>query len=226
VAAKDIPEGTDGASVTGGGYLKKQIVLKRNVVGGAITGPTQITNLATSQKIIEGEQITTRQFHPAAEEGVLANISSIERAMTVPGDADSLLAGIVKDGDYVDVLANIPFVVRREGSQGGDLRRVASRVILRDLLVLRAPSSSSSGSDIGAAEQSSITLALSDLQAQKLLYALKNGTFWLALRPVAKPGDSPEKVETINSILTDGLGDRALTQLTEGFGEGSIGSGS
>ena len=46
------------------------------------------------------------------------------------------------------------------------------------------------------------------------------------LRPVAKPADSPEKVETIESILTDGLGDRALGQLTNGLGEGSIGSGS
>lgn len=226
VAAKDIPEGTDGPSVAGGGYLTKQTVLKRNVVRGAITGPTQITNLATSQTILEGEQITTRQFHPAAEQGVLANISSNKRAMTVPGDGDSLLAGIVKDGDHVDVLANINFVVRRPQGTSADLRRVASRVILRDLLVLRAPSSSSSSSDIGAAPQSSITLALSDAQSEKLLFALKNGTFWLVLRPVAKPADSPEKVETIESILTDGLGERALGQLTEGLGEGSIGSGS
>jgi Flp pilus assembly protein CpaB len=225
VAAKDIPEGTDGPSVAGGGYMRKETVLKRNVIQGAITGPTQITNLATGQKILEGEQITTRQFHPVAEQGVLANISINRRAMTVPGDGDSLLAGIVKDGDHVDVLANINFVVERGGSSGGDKRRVASRVILRDLLVLRAPSGSSS-SDIGTAQQSSITLALTDVQAQKLLFALKNGTFWLMLRPVAKPADSPEKVETIESILTDGLGQRALSQLTEGLGQGSIGSGS
>src|SRR3954467_3924375 len=91
VAAKDIPEGTDGPSVAGGGYLKKQTVLKRNVVRGAITGSTQITDLSTGQKILEGEQITTRQFHPVAAEGVLANISTNRRAMTVPGDDDSLL---------------------------------------------------------------------------------------------------------------------------------------
>ena len=145
---------------------------------------------------------------------MLASISTNQRAMTVPGDGDSLLSGIVKDGDRVDVLANINFIVRREGSSGGDLRRVASRVILRDLLVLRAPNSSSS-SDIGTAQQSSITLALTDNQSQKLLFALKNGTFWLVLRPVAKPAESPEKVETIDSILTDGLGDRAIDQLTE-----------
>jgi len=224
VATKDIPEGTDGPTVAGGGYLEKETVLKRNVIRGAITGPTQITNLATGQTILEGEQITTRQFHPAAEQGVLANISSNRRAMTIPGDGDSLLAGIVKEGDHVDVLANINYVVRRQNTTGGDLRRVASRVILRDLLVLRAPDSGSS-SDVRSAQQSSITLALSDLNAQKLLFALENGKFWLVLRPVAKPADSPEKVETIESILGDGLGQRAIDQLTTGQGVGAIGSG-
>ena len=124
------------------------------------------------------------------------------------------------------MLANINYVVRQPAgtSSGGDLRRVASRVILRDLLVLRAPNASSS-SDIGAAQQSSITLALTDGEAQKLLFAIKNGDWWLVLRPVAKPADSPESVETIESILGDGLGAEGIDQLTSGYGEGSIGSG-
>ena len=42
------------------------------------------------------------------------------------------------------------------------------------------------------------------------------------LRPVAKPDDSPESVETIESILGDGLGQRGKDQLTAG--EGRIGS--
>src|SRR5262245_56267503 len=131
VASKDIPEGTDGPTVAGSGYLKKQTVLRRNVVRGAITSPTEITNEATSQKIIEGEQITTRQFHPAAQQGVLANIQGNHRAMTVPGDSNSLLAGIVADGDHVDVLANFDYVLRRAGgNSSGDLRKSASRVIL------------------------------------------------------------------------------------------------
>jgi len=228
VASKDIPEGTDGATVAGS-YLKKQSVLKRNVVRGAITSTTQITNQATSQQILEGEQVTTRQFHSAAEQGVLANISGNLRAMTVPGDENTLLAGVVNDGDYVDVAANVNYTIRQSGSNGGgDLRRVASRIILRDLLVLRAPSggSSSSSNDIGTAQQSSITLALTDFQAQKLLFALKNGSFWLLLRPVAKPADPPASVETIESILSDGLGNKGIEQLTSGLGAGSIGSGS
>jgi Flp pilus assembly protein CpaB len=224
VAARDIPEGTDGPSVAGS-YLRKETVLKRNVVRGAITGPAQIADLAASQTILEGEQVTTRQFHPLAEQGVLASISGNRRAMTVPGDGDTLLAGIVNDGDRVDVLANVNYIIRQSSGtvSRGDLRRVASRVILRDLLVLRAPSGS--GDAIAGDEQSSITLAVTDRQAQKLLWAIENGSFWLVLRPVSRPADSAESVETLESILADGLGPRGIEKLTSGYGAGSIGSG-
>jgi Flp pilus assembly protein CpaB len=224
VAARDIPEGTTGSDVAGS-YLRKETVLKRNVVSGAISSPSQLSTYAAAQPILADEQVTTRQFHPANETGVLASISGNHRAMTVRGDSDMLLAGIVKDGDHVDVLANVRYIVRQPASTsvggGGDLRRVATRVILRDIAVLQAPDSPSSSSVSGTAN-AVITLAPTDAQAQKLLFAIKNGDWWLVLRPVAKPDDSPESVETIESMLTDGLGQRGLIQLTGG--EGKIGS--
>jgi hypothetical protein len=42
---------------------------------------------------------------------------------------------------------------------------------------------------------------------------------------VAKPTDSPDSVETIQSLLGDGLGQAQIQQLTNGYGRGSIGSG-
>src|SRR5262249_8665191 len=108
VASRDIPEGTSGASVAGS-YLKKETVLRRNVVDGAISSPSQIATLAASGPILAGEQVTVRQFHPAAEQGVLANISGNLRAMTLSGDPNQLLAGVVADGDHVDVIANISY---------------------------------------------------------------------------------------------------------------------
>jgi Flp pilus assembly protein CpaB len=228
VAARDIPAGTDGASAAGGGYLHQESVLRRNVISGAISNPAQISQLAAGETILAGEQITVRQFHPLVQQGVLANISGTLRAMSIPGDSNQLLVGIMKEGDHVDVLANIKYSLRppagSSAAAGGDLNRVATRVILRNLLVLRAPATSSGG--IGsAANDKSVTLALSDSQAQKLLFAVKNGDWWLALRPVAKPTDSPDSVETLESILGDGLGSTQIGQLTRGLGQGSISSG-
>jgi pilus assembly protein CpaB len=201
VAARDIPAGTDGASAAGGGYLHRESVLRRNVINGAISNPDQISQLAAGETILAGEQITVRQFHPLIQQGVLANISGTLRAMSIPGDSNQLLVGIVKEGDHV-----------------------AARVVLRNLLVLRAPTASGGGLGNSSSDKS-ITLALSDSQAQKLLFAAKNGDLWLALRPVAKPADSPDSVETLESILGDGLGPSQIGQLTGGLGQGSINSG-
>src|SRR3954447_7533184 len=218
VAARDIPQGTTGADVAGGGYLERQSVLRRNVVAGAISKTDQIGAFAASTTIVAGEQITVRQFQPVAQQGVLAGISGNQRAMTVPGDPNQLLSGTVKDGDRVDVLVNFRYGINPPagGANAGSLSRVVARIIIRNLLVLRAPSTSSGGS---------ITVALTDTQSQKLLFAVKNGAWWLVLRPIARPADSPESIETIENLLSDGLGPKALQQLTGGYGAGSISSG-
>jgi Flp pilus assembly protein CpaB len=228
VAARDIPAGTDGSAVAGSGYLRKATVLRRNVVPGAISSPNQISTLAAAELIPMGEQITVRQFHSAAQQGVLASISGNLRAMTLPGQANQLLAGIAQNGDHVDVLANIKYTIRpsngSSSSAGGDISGVASRVLLRNLLVLRAASNSTAGG-IGSGNTTSVTLALTDGQAQKLFFASQNGTWWLTLRPVAKPADSPDSAETIQSLLGDGLGASQIQQFTNGYGRGSIGNG-
>jgi Flp pilus assembly protein CpaB len=209
VAARDIPEGTPGTALAGGGYLKKESVLRRSIVSGAISSTDQIASLAVSGTIVAGEQISVRQFRPVAQQGVLASISGNQRVMTVPGDPNQLLNGLVVDGDRVDVAVDVRYGVN---ANGGTLSRVASRIILRNLLVLRAPSGSGT----------SITFALTDSQAQKLLFAIKNAQWWLLLRPVARPADSPESVETIVSMLSDGLGATAVNDLTAGKGSGSL----
>src|SRR5207253_7335897 len=132
VAVNDIPEGTEGASATGSRLLRKETVLRRNVIDGAISDPTQIASLSTAQTILAGEQITVRQFHSAAQQGALANISGNLRAITIPGNNYQLLAGIVAVGDHVDMIANVKYSVRGAGL------RVATRTILRNLLVISA----------------------------------------------------------------------------------------
>jgi pilus assembly protein CpaB len=219
VAARDIAEGTDGATASGGGYIKKESVLRRNVVDGAISNPNQIADLAVGQPILAGQQITVRQFHSAAQQGALANIAGNLRAITVPGNNQQLLAGIVKDGDHVDVLANIKYVVKNAGTH------VVTRVILRNLLVLKAPSSSGNGGLGGTNNSNSITFALSDNQAEKLFFAVQNTTWSLLLRPVARPSESPESIETLQGLISDGLSSTKVTQLTAGQGTGSISSG-
>ena len=219
VAARDIPEGTSAAAVASGKYLKTEHVLRRSVMAGAITKPEQLSNVVAAQTIYSGSQVSERAFRPATQTGVLAKISGNVRAMLVPGTAEQLLEGMAKAGDHVDVVANIEYKVQSADRTSGERNRVASRVILRNLLVLRAPEQAENAQ---TPNQLAIGLALSDSQSQKLFFAMQNGTWSLALRPTDKPVDSPESVETIESVLADGLKFQQLTQLTGGYGKDAI----
>ena len=129
VASRDIPAGTEGSSIAGGGYLKSQTVPRRAVVAGSITSGAPLTSLVTAGPIYKGEQITLRQFKPPAQGGVFAKFSGNLRAVNIPGEPRQLLAGTVSDGDRVDVVANaevhggVDLPARRRGSSFEPARR-------------------------------------------------------------------------------------------------------
>jgi Flp pilus assembly protein CpaB len=197
VASRDIPAGTEGSSVASGGYLSSQTVPRRAVVSGSVTSGGPLTSLVTSSPIYKGEQITLRQFKPIAQGGIFAKFSGNERAVVVPGEPRQLLAGAVSDGDRVDVVANVKYSV-------GSLSRATARVILRNLLVLKAPEGSNS-SDGSNGPTASATLAMTDKESQTMLWAMTNANWFLALRPTAHARNSRPSLDTLHSILSRGI---------------------
>jgi Flp pilus assembly protein CpaB len=120
------------------------------------------------------------------------------RALSIPGTPDSLLAGTLRDGDHVDIIANL---------KTGDCSTCfAVRNIARDVLVLHASGTSSVPTGKTGSSGSSVLLAVHDNhEAQKIWFAVENSAGWsLALRPVANASDSPEDIEGITSLLKDG----------------------
>jgi Flp pilus assembly protein CpaB len=217
VAARDIPANTDGASVAGGGYLKEQTVPHRAVVPGAIVSAAPLTSLVVSGTIYKGEQVTLRQFKPIAQGGIFAKFSGKERVVVVPGDPNQLLAGTASDGDHVDVVANTKYNVH-------GLDKATTHVVLQNLLVLKAATGSSSGGVAGS-QTASATLVMTDKQSQTMLWALKNASWYLVLRPTATPRNSKPSLETLESFLTAGLPQNSATraQLSGGFGGSASG---
>ena len=98
-------------------------------------------------------------------------------------------------------------------SSPGDQDIYFSRVLVRDLKVLQAPAAPPPGSKLTGSANSdyAVMLALTDSQAQKLQYMLANagGTgaerWHLELRPVAHDADSPDHLDSFESVLTGGL---------------------
>ncbi len=221
VAVRDIVAGTPGNDAA----LQPREVPRRAVVPGAITSKGEVAGLVAADQIYAGEQVTTLRFVSASEQGIVGELKGNQRALQVPGDQNQLLAGTLKADDRIDVVASIKYRVRdvSGGTAGADIDRTASRIVLRDLRVLQAPDAPTSDSTLGSTGSSAFNaiLAVTDAQAQKLFYVMKNADWSFQLRPKNRPKDSPESVDTLESILGDGLKGGQQAQLTGGWSRGN-----
>jgi Flp pilus assembly protein CpaB len=203
VAAKDIPAGTSGADIIDQKLLKEQTVPRKAVVAGAISTPDQLAQYVATQDVYEGEQVSTRRFAPPREQGIRSQMKGTQRAYQLPGDANQLLAGTVKAGDYVDVV----------GTWEVNDETTVSRVVLRNLLVLTAPGGAGESKLTESSDTTSIQLRVTDAQAQKLIWIQKNGVddgeaYYLLLRPPTNSLDSSNTIQNPTTMLFDGAGRR------------------
>jgi Flp pilus assembly protein CpaB len=211
VAARDIPAGTSGAEVIDQHMLKKVTIPKKAIVAGAISNPSDLTSYIATQDVYEGEQVSTRRFAPPKEQGIRAQIKGTQRAYQVEGNSHQLLAGTLKAGDHVDVVAT--WGVKNPGQESGD-DAIVSRVVLRDLLVLTPADEAASSSAVTASQQTAfVQLRMTDWQAQKMIWVQKNsedsGNGWhFALRPPNGSLDSANTYMDSALMLFDGPGRR------------------
>jgi pilus assembly protein CpaB len=206
VAKEDIPAGTPGEEVADN--VQRVEVAKDAVAPGAIVRPEDLEGKVSTQQIYANEQVSLLRFANPTEQGVRAQLSGTLRAVQIPGDDNQLLAGTLKDGDRVDVVGNwkVPDV--------GEAPHY-TRTILRDILVLQAPLSAEDTKRLNAdsSKDKFALLALTDAQAQKLWYIMKNGDWSLELRPTKDSADSPEGAEKAETLLVDGVGSSQLHAL-------------
>jgi pilus assembly protein CpaB len=219
VASADIPAGTSGAAIVSGHMLARKTIPRTALVPGAISSPDQIAKLVSTQEVMIGEQVTKSRFGDANQLGVRAQLKGTLRAIQVAADPNQVLAGTLRAGDHVDLVGNM----KVESGAGSSTHY--DRVVLRNVLVLRAPTvPDAKTSDLNTTQKYSVMLAVTDSQASKLLFVVKNadpnyspdGGWALQLRPVTNGADSPENIESINSILLDGLSPAERTRVIGG----------
>jgi Flp pilus assembly protein CpaB len=212
VAKEDIPAGTPGSEIAG--KVERVEVAKDAAAPGAIVRPQDLEGKVSTEQIYANEQVSLLRFANPTEQGVRAKLSGTLRAVQVPGDEHQLLSGTLKDGDRVDLVANVKYKLVNFGRSGGAQENVATRTVLRDVLVIQATVTSGDSKRLSAdSENKFVLLALTDAQSQKLFFVMKNGDWTLELRPVKDPADSPESIETVATVLGDGLSRAQLDQL-------------
>jgi len=193
VATHDISAGTPGSALLSQHLVSIRAVEPRMVVSGALVDEAKLGGLVSIQPIKRGEQLNAEQFATGSGDGsVAAGLRGSQRVITIAGTPDQLLAGVAQPGDHVDVLASITY------PQGSSSHY--SRIVLRDLLVLKAPGKSA-GSRVSAPQDVTATLALNDAQAQALFYVLKNSDWSLLLRPTTQAANGPSENFTAGTLL-------------------------
>lgn len=125
VAKRDIPEG----SAIDPGFLELSNVPKQFVQPQAVSSPERIAGMVTIAPISKSEQITLSKLKwpkdvssaaaPTRSGGSLASTTPIgKRAITISVDNIASLAGMIKPGDYVDVIATVPVPMQtQDGKQ-------------------------------------------------------------------------------------------------------------
>jgi Flp pilus assembly protein CpaB len=209
VATRDIPAGTTGADIERKGMLAKAEIVRRSVVPGAISNPNQVADLVTSQPIYAGEQVSTRRFSTQSQRGIKAQLAGVQRAIEIDAGQHNLLAGTLQKGDKVDLVATF--------GAGGTAGVEFTRIVLRDIEVLRAPAAVDTEQKITSAGDRgggfNVILKVTDTQVQKLHWVYTAATEWhLELRPGIDSADSPENVESWYSVLREGVRQKQLDE--------------
>jgi Flp pilus assembly protein CpaB len=163
------------------------------VVPTAVARPTDLAGRVAVAPVYRGEQITLRRFAGLQQQGIVGDLSGRLRALQIAGDADQVLAGTLRNGDHVDVVASLKTPTGQQPY---------GRTVLRNALVLRAPSGSSSQG--GAASSYSATLRVTDAQAQTLFFVIKNGDWSFVLRPMVHATNGSDLVDSVQSVLRGG----------------------
>ncbi len=219
VAKEDIPRG----AIVNEAMLENFLVRKDYLQPKAVLSPERIIGMSTLVPISKGEQMTLNKLMSAAEKKIVTSLATAtpigKRAITISLDNVAALQGMLRPGDYVDILATLPLPT--QDPQGKIIAQPVVAPIFQNVLVLavgarmgdkeqEAPPAASrerydsmGGSDQGKPpERTPITIALTSQEASFLQFVQEQGRVRLSLRSPADSRIEPVQVANWESLLS------------------------
>jgi pilus assembly protein CpaB len=209
VATADIPAGTTVADAISGGQLQLRKVVQQDVVVGALTDEKSLdSSYVAKQDLVAGQQVTSAMFTPSDETRLVTQIKQNYRAIQIGLTPDELLGGTLETGDHVDLVGTYT-VHPNDGGSDYDV----SRIIVRDVQVLKAPQTdAATGKLVATSDHPSVTLSVPDSVVPKITFTLHggDGALWFVLRPANGSTDGPTTLATVPSVIFEGLNARQI----------------
>lgn len=201
VATETIPAGTSAEAAINANAIEPDEVLRQNRPDGAITALSEISGLVATADILDGEIVLSQRFGDSVSNTVQFEVPEGLQAISVEVGIPPGVAGFVRAGDRISVIAHIAApapqdavigpdgnVVEPEGADAADETR--SQFVVQDIEVLatgrRVTVTNEQGQDEDQTQQTEsvlTTLAVTDEQAEQLVFALQEGTLYFTLLP-------------------------------------------
>ena len=187
-----------------------QEIPRMYVSSGAVSSISSIEGQVVSSPISKGEQVTLTRFQYTAQAGLSYGVPEGFVAVAIPSDAVKGVAGLLKPNDTVMVAATF-----KPGPNGEE---ALTKVLLPKARVLAVGTSvgaeaeddeikTTAGGLRGSSDSSdekqiasTVTLALTPADLEKLIYAEEQGSVWLALLPATAtdiPATTGRSLETV-----------------------------
>ena len=202
VATRDLPVGTFVRPETLTWEAWPENVVKE---GYALDGQVTIDDFSGAvvrSRVLAGEPLKTAQMVHPGERGFLAAVLKPGlRAVSVPVDAASGIAGFVFPGDRVDILLSYRINQQNDESPAGKTRHF-TQTMLRAVRVLAVDQTVDN--DTGAAMLAkTVTVEVDRKQAEKLALGMDLGTLSLSLRSLMSGPDGAEQVAMLDAVEED-----------------------
>lgn len=170
-------------------------------------------------RITAGEPVTALKLVQPGERGFLAAVLEPgKRAVSVPVDATTGIAGFIFPGDWVDVIfiGQMRFEAKSGGAEGSTLKKIDfSETLLSEVRVI-AMDQKVEAADGQAKVAKTATLQVTPKQAEKIALALKMGGVSLSLHSLARHEDLSddrfsEVARAVGALKADTADKRDLT---------------
>lgn len=207
-AGESLPIGLSYKEMTSRRMVSFKEVPQKYVVYGAITSPDRIDGQVLATRVNRGEQLTADKFKYSTQAGLSFAIPKDSVAISIPLDEVRGVAGMIKGGDYVSILATFDDV--------GDAKKTTlTRLLLQKVRVLAVGSNIappegraeekkslvSTGGSRPTSERQTLTLSLKASDVEKLVFAEEKGKVWLTLLPTKDAAPVPTSGRSIETVF-------------------------
>jgi pilus assembly protein CpaB len=213
VVTDEVPAGTPAEDL--GDRVKLERVTEKVKADGAVTTVTSLKGKVASATLVPGEQVVERRFIEASAyraRGVSVAVPDGMLQTTFSISPDRAVGGIVTPGSTVAITMSFTGATDPAEGEAAEDTGSVTHMTLRKVLVtnVQADDAGTTDREDDADEtavepgdapggQFLITVALSDVDSERLVYAAEFGSIWLSVEPKDSPV-GPTKLVTSDNV--------------------------